>query len=87
MRIHRESMTAVLLDVQMPELDGVSALAQIREIAPSLPVMLGTGYVGDDDLSALRTAGSAALLTKPYDIRGLIEQLRGLAASTRDGHS
>ncbi len=86
-RIHRESMTAVLLDVQMPELDGVSALAQIREIAPSLPVMLGTGYVGDDDLSALRTAGSAALLTKPYDIRGLIEQLRGLAASTRDGHS
>ena len=61
----------------------VAALEQIRAIAPSLPVMLGTGYVGDDDLSALRTAGSDELLTKPYDIRALIERLKRFALARR----
>lgn len=78
-RTRGEALTAVLLDVQMPELDGVAALEEIRAIAPTLPVMLGTGYVGDEDLSALRTAGSDELLTKPYDIRALIDRLKRFA--------
>jgi signal transduction histidine kinase/CheY-like chemotaxis protein len=72
---------AVLLDVQMPVLNGLDAYVRLRERHPALPVMLGTGYVGDAELTALRDAGADELLTKPYDIRELLERLARLTGA------
>ena len=72
---HRREVTAVLLDVQMPRLGGVDALGRIRQMEPHVPIILGTGYVGDADLAALRSAGADDLLTKPYEMRDLLDRL------------
>jgi signal transduction histidine kinase/ActR/RegA family two-component response regulator/sensor domain CHASE-containing protein len=77
------SIAAVLLDVQMPVMNGVDAYARIRAIAPGLPIVLGTGFVGDAELDALRATGADDLLTKPYDIPALIARLHRLAAAAR----
>jgi CheY-like chemotaxis protein len=81
-----DAIAAVLLDVQMPVLNGVDAYARIRRIAPSLPIVLGTGFVGDAELEALRETGADDLLTKPYDIPALIDRLLRLAATARVAH-
>ncbi len=77
------AIAAVLLDVQMPVMNGVDAYARIRAIAPGLPILLGTGFVGDAELDALRATGADDLLTKPYDIPALTARLHRLAATTR----
>jgi PAS domain S-box-containing protein len=79
----RESIAAVLLDVQMPVLGGLDACARIRMMSPQTPVILGTGYVGDAHLGALRDAGADDMLLKPYEMHDLLERLaRATAART-----
>ena len=53
--------------------------ALLRELAPQVPVILGTGYVGDAELDALRRAGADEMLTKPYEMRDLLDRLDRLA--------
>jgi signal transduction histidine kinase/ActR/RegA family two-component response regulator len=77
----RDTIAAVLLDVQMPTLGGLEAFARIRAVSPDVPVLLGTGYVGDADLAALRETGADELLTKPYEMRDLLERLARLRAA------
>ena len=72
-------VAVVLLDVQMPRLGGLQTLVRIRELAPQVPVILGTGYVGDAELDALRRAGADEMLTKPYEMRDLLDRLDRLA--------
>ena len=78
-RQHASNVCAVLLDVQMPVLGGLEACREIHAIAPDVPVILGTGYLGDAELDALRTSGADDLLLKPYDIPALLERLARLA--------
>ncbi|MFI5231427.1 MAG: response regulator [Gemmatimonadales bacterium] len=71
----RGEIAAVLLDVQMPVLGGIEAYRRIRAMSPQTPVILGTGYVGDSDLTAIRDAGADDMLLKPYEMRDLLERL------------
>src|SRR4051812_8477316 len=59
----------VLLDIQMPVLDGMSAIKQIREkpqYAP-LPVLALTAYAMVGDKERVLAAGFSGYLTKPID--------------------
>ncbi|HEX7546468.1 MAG TPA: response regulator, partial [Gemmatimonadaceae bacterium] len=71
----RDDVAAVLLDVQMPVLGGLEAYGRIREMSPHTPVILGTGYVGDAELAAIRNAGADEMLLKPYEMRDLLDRL------------
>ncbi|MFI5310932.1 MAG: response regulator [Gemmatimonadales bacterium] len=74
-------IAAILLDVQMPVLGGLEAYTQIRLRAPHVPVILGTGYVGPAELAAMRDAGVDELLTKPYEMRELLDLLTRLTTA------
>jgi CheY-like chemotaxis protein len=78
---HPHAITAVLLDVQMPVLGGLEAYARIRATVPHLPVILGTGFVGSAELSALRDAGADDLITKPYEMRALLDRFARITAA------
>ena len=78
----RDEIAAVLLDVQMPVLGGLDAYARIRAMVPDLPVMLGTGYAGPAELAAMRDGGADDLITKPYEIRDLLDRLARMTALT-----
>jgi CheY-like chemotaxis protein len=77
----RSDVAAVLLDVQMPVLGGIEAYKRIRALAPGMPVILGTGYVGDADLAAIRDAGADDLMLKPYEMRDLLDRLARVSAT------
>ena len=57
----------VLMDVQMPEMDGYEATRRIREIAPELPVIGLTAYALSDERKNCLDAGMVDRVTKPID--------------------
>ena len=70
----------VLSDIQMPGINGLELVRQIREIAPDLPCIVITGYgSAEQSVEALR-AGAFWYLEKPFDqghldvVRRLVEQ-------------
>jgi two-component system, NarL family, response regulator LiaR len=72
----------VMMDVVMPELDGIAATRQILKMAPRQLVIVLTGADEEDDelgLLALR-AGAAGFLSKDVDIDALPRTLKGVVA-------
>ena len=69
---------AAVIDLHMPQLDGVTAIARLRQDHPSLCLIALTG---DDDAGlheAVRRAGADAVLQKGEMVEMLIERLRRL---------
>jgi PAS domain S-box-containing protein len=66
---------AVLLDLTMPRMDGTAALAHLRRIAPTVPVVLTSGYGSSPVDDAPGGARPDAVLGKPYGSRELRETI------------
>ncbi len=63
----------VLMDVQMPELDGCEATQQIKRLVPSLPVIGQTAHALKEEHLRCLSVGMDAMITKPIDIEMLVE--------------
>jgi CheY-like chemotaxis protein len=70
----------VLMDVQMPVMDGLTALKKIKQLAPKACVWLMTANIIPDLIDAARRAGAAATLSKPLDF----EKIRRMIAGEQD---
>src|SRR4051812_6465440 len=73
----------VLMDLQMPKVDGVSATRSIRAIDPDARVIALTTYEGDADIHRALSAGACAYLIKDAMIEQLIVAIRSAAAGRR----
>ena len=74
------TLVAVLSDINMPGMDGLQLLAEIRRRFPDLPVMMVTAYGDDERRRRAAEYGAAEFITKPVDFDQLKEQLRQLPA-------
>jgi CheY-like chemotaxis protein len=80
-RLAREiepTLLAVLSDINMPEMDGLQLLGEIKRRFPDLPVMMVTAYGDDERRRQAAEHGAADFLTKPVDFEHLKAQLRRL---------
>jgi CheY-like chemotaxis protein len=66
----------VLMDMQMPEVNGLDATRTIKQLHPDLPVIATTANTYFEDEVACREAGCDAFLTKPLKFRQLFEQMQ-----------
>src|SRR5687767_3676527 len=73
-RRHRPDVT--LMDLQMPEMDGVDAMVAIREEFPSARIIVLTTYVGDALVLRALKAGARAYLLKSLLRKELLETIR-----------
>lgn len=71
--VHSGGIEAVIMDVEMPELDGIAALRRIRESQPDLPVMICSGS-GDHVRELCLESGATAFCAKE-DIRSGLAQM------------
>jgi CheY-like chemotaxis protein len=74
------TLIAVLSDVNMPGMDGLELLAEIKQRFPNLPVMMVTAYGDDERRRRASEHGAAEFITKPVDFDHLKVQLRELSA-------
>ena len=77
--IRRHAPDVVLMDLQMPEVDGVQALEQTRPEFPNLPILILTSFSDDAHLHAALRAGASGFLLKEMDGDDLVEAVRGAA--------
>lgn len=69
---------AVILDVMLPDLDGLEVLRRMRADTPDVPVLFLTAKDAVEDRVAGLTAGGDDYVTKPFSIEELVARLRGL---------
>ena len=73
------ALVAVLSDVNMPGMDGLELLGEIKQRRPDLPVMMVTAYGDDERRHRASELGAFEFITKPVDFDQLKEQLRQFA--------
>ena len=66
-RIKTQRPDLVLLDINMPVLDGFETLKQIKVIAPDLPVAMLTACWNEQEARRILEAGAYEYITKPVD--------------------
>jgi two-component system cell cycle response regulator DivK len=69
----------VLMDIQLPGMDGVTALGKLRAdpATAKIPVVAMTASVMKEDRERFDKAGFDGFITKPIDVRGFPDQIRG----------
>ncbi|NTW85145.1 MAG: PAS domain S-box protein [Holophagaceae bacterium] len=66
----------VILDLNMPGMNGLEALKQLRQRQPWLPVLLATGHLDAESSRVLQQAGRALSISKPYTMEELDGKLQ-----------
>ena len=73
------SLILILSDINMPGMDGLELLREIKARRPDLPVMMVTAYGDDERRRQAGAHGAAEFITKPVDFEMLKQQLQRLA--------
>jgi two-component system cell cycle sensor histidine kinase/response regulator CckA len=72
----KNNITAVLLDMTMPYMNGEETFRELRLIEPNVKVILSSGYNEREATSNFTGKGLAGFLQKPYRAIELIEKVR-----------
>ena len=70
------SPDAILMDLKMPNMDGLEATREIRKLNTYIPIIIVSAFAFDSDKQEANEAGCTDYLTKPIDSRLLKETLK-----------
>ncbi len=76
--VENTEFDVALIDIGLPDMNGVECLRAIRAARPGLPCFLLTGYSAQDVASQGIEAGAVEILTKPIDPAELIRRLAAI---------
>jgi len=75
-RAKEEPYDAIVLDLFMPEMDGLETLKQLKEINPDLQIILLTGHGTIDKGVEAMKLGAMDFVEKPADFKELLEKIK-----------
>jgi two-component system cell cycle response regulator DivK len=75
----------VLMDIQLPDIDGIEALAQIRAdpAIAKTPVIAVSASVMPDEQQKIASSGFDAYITKPINVKGFVETVERFMGKTK----
>ena len=73
-----QGVGAILMDVIMPQMDGVEAFSAMHRHAPGVPVVVMSGFAGNLNFDRFAEAKPAALLAKPFTRETLQARLESI---------
>src|SRR5437773_2172180 len=65
----------LVLDLRLPDTDGIALLQKIRQQSPALPVVVTTAYVSMEPLMGVLDLGHSGYLVKPFDLNDLAARI------------
>jgi CheY-like chemotaxis protein len=78
-------LIVILSDINMPGMDGLALLREIKRRRPELPVMMVTAYDDEERRRRAGDYGATGFLTKPVDFTFLKQQLQQLTPTGTPG--
>jgi CheY-like chemotaxis protein len=75
------TLSVILSDINMPGMDGLEVLREVKQRRPDMPVMMVTAYGDDERRRRARELGAFEFLAKPVDFSLLKERLRPLSTA------
>lgn len=73
---NNNAVDIILMDIKMPEMDGIEALTEIRKTHKDLPVLMQTAYAFDSDRELASKAGCNGFITKPINVAELRTEIQ-----------
>lgn len=77
-QMKKEKPNIVILDIRMPDINGIDVLKEIKKTYPKTRVIMLTGIEDDVTKNMAMELGASGYLTKPYSYSELIEMARKL---------
>jgi CheY-like chemotaxis protein len=74
----------VILDVRLPDVDGLKILSVIKAIYADMPVVVITGFGNEDIVNAVQSHGGSVYLDKPFEIDDLVTQIKAILPKAED---
>ena len=74
----------VILDLTMPRMDGEETFRELRRIAPTIPVLMSSGYSEHEISARFAGKGLAGFIQKPYTMQELRTRLLGIQGLCKD---
>jgi two-component system cell cycle sensor histidine kinase/response regulator CckA len=76
--LKKNKVAIVLLDMQMPGMNGYETYYQLKKIQPKVKILLASGYVGDQSEKRLNSIGFDGFIQKPFDSKQLSEKIEDI---------
>jgi len=80
-KFKEQNFDVTLMDIVMPEMNGVDAYKKIKEIQPEAPIILMTAYSDDELIQNAKNEGARQIIHKPIHIDQLIELINETAGT------
>ncbi len=74
----------IILDVRLPDIDGLKILSVIKAAYPELPVVVITGYGNEDTINTVQCREGSAYLDKPFDMEALVAELERIGVKEEE---
>ncbi|MCC5615515.1 PAS domain S-box protein [Nostoc sp. CHAB 5836] len=75
---HKHQINAVVMDIMMPEMDGITAIRTLQKMNPQVQIILCSGLNSTDVFAQAEEVNVQAVLSKPYTARELLNSLHHL---------
>ncbi|PLZ94702.1 hybrid sensor histidine kinase/response regulator [Fischerella thermalis CCMEE 5198] len=73
---NRDKISAVLMDIMLPSLDGLTAIRTLQKINPSVKIVATSGLASSSKLAEASTTNISGFLSKPYTVKELLLTLQ-----------
>jgi DNA-binding NtrC family response regulator len=77
--ISKNPIDAILSDLSMPDMDGLTLFASLKKIMPDLPVVFLTGYPSEEHLTKALQLGACDFIEKPFQPEAIVEVMTAAA--------
>ena len=71
----------ILMDVRMPEMDGLDATRIIKEVNNKVPIIILSAYAFPENIREAKAAGCDGFMAKPFNVEDLIEKINHFIGS------
>ncbi|BAQ66656.1 hybrid sensor histidine kinase/response regulator [Geminocystis sp. NIES-3709] len=70
---HQQEISVILMDMMMPNLDGITAIRSLKKINPQVKIIASSGLIANRELAL--EANVSTFLSKPYTVKQLLQTL------------